>query len=177
MIAVHLYLPGKFPVLTTVKFHNVRIIHWRKTTICISSVPSLNMIILSLWTLKRLKTGRCNLTKLAPFSLSGQFGVAKHPVSVHVCGTNKQGPFNHTGINTAKPSQIARFTWPTWAHLGPVGPKWAPCWPHEPCYQGCACQWIYSIYQPCWIPFRHIHIHLLVLCSLSRSTSNAKSKV
>ena len=24
-----------------------------------------------------------------------------------------------------------------WAHLGPVGPKWAPCWPHEPCYQGC----------------------------------------
>ena len=24
------------------------------------------------------------------------------------------------------------------AHLGPVGPKWAPCWHHEPCYQGCA---------------------------------------
>ena len=22
------------------------------------------------------------------------------------------------------------------AHLGPVGPKWAPCWPHERCYQG-----------------------------------------
>ena len=22
------------------------------------------------------------------------------------------------------------------AHLGPVGPRWAPCWPHEPCYQG-----------------------------------------
>ena len=21
-------------------------------------------------------------------------------------------------------------------YLGPVGPKWAPCWPHEPCYQG-----------------------------------------
>ena len=21
-------------------------------------------------------------------------------------------------------------------HLGPVGPSWAPCWPHEPCYQG-----------------------------------------
>ena len=20
------------------------------------------------------------------------------------------------------------------AHLGPVGPRWAPCWPHEPCY-------------------------------------------
>ena len=22
------------------------------------------------------------------------------------------------------------------AHLGPVGPRLAPCWPHEPCYQG-----------------------------------------
>ena len=22
------------------------------------------------------------------------------------------------------------------AHLGPVGPRWAPCWPLEPCYQG-----------------------------------------
>ena len=24
------------------------------------------------------------------------------------------------------------------AHLGPCGPRWAPCFPHEPCYQGCA---------------------------------------
>ena len=22
------------------------------------------------------------------------------------------------------------------AHLGPLGPRWAPCWPHEPYYQG-----------------------------------------
>ena len=22
------------------------------------------------------------------------------------------------------------------AYLGPVGPSWAPRWPHEPCYQG-----------------------------------------
>ena len=22
------------------------------------------------------------------------------------------------------------------AHLGPVGPRWAPCWSHEPCKQG-----------------------------------------
>ena len=25
------------------------------------------------------------------------------------------------------------------AHLGPVGPRWAPCWPHEPCYQAIIC--------------------------------------
>ena len=22
------------------------------------------------------------------------------------------------------------------AHLGPTRPRWAPCWPHEPCYMG-----------------------------------------
>ena len=22
------------------------------------------------------------------------------------------------------------------AHLGPTGPRWAPCWPHELCYPG-----------------------------------------
>ena len=22
------------------------------------------------------------------------------------------------------------------ANLRPTGPRWAPCWPHEPCYQG-----------------------------------------
>ena len=36
-----------------------------------------------------------------------------------------------------KGSQITRFMGPTWAHLGPVGPRWAPYWLHEPCYQGC----------------------------------------
>ena len=25
------------------------------------------------------------------------------------------------------------------AHLGPVGYRWAPCWPHEPCYRGVQC--------------------------------------
>ena len=30
-------------------------------------------------------------------------------------------------------TQIAKFMG---AHLGPVGLRWAPFWPHEPCYQG-----------------------------------------
>ena len=25
---------------------------------------------------------------------------------------------------------------PTWGHLGPTGPRWAPCWLHESCYLG-----------------------------------------
>ena len=29
---------------------------------------------------------------------------------------------------------VTRSMWQTWAHLGPTGPRWAPCWPHEPCY-------------------------------------------
>ena len=33
-------------------------------------------------------------------------------------------------------TQIAKFMGPTWAHLDPVSPRWAPCWPHESCYQG-----------------------------------------
>ena len=31
---------------------------------------------------------------------------------------------------------IARFMGPTWAQLGPTGPRWAPSWPHELCYLG-----------------------------------------
>ena len=31
---------------------------------------------------------------------------------------------------------IARFMRPTWAHLGPAGPGWAPGKPHELCYLG-----------------------------------------
>ena len=25
---------------------------------------------------------------------------------------------------------------PTWGPFGATGPRWAPCWPHELCYQG-----------------------------------------
>ena len=35
---------------------------------------------------------------------------------------------------------IARFMGPTWAHLRPIGPRWAPCWPHGLCHL-CQCQW------------------------------------
>ena len=45
-------------------------------------------------------------------------------------------------LDQIKSLQIARFMGPTWVHLGPVGPRWAPCWPHKPCYQGCLYQCI-----------------------------------
>ena len=34
-------------------------------------------------------------------------------------------------------SQIANFMGQNGAHLGFVGPRWAPCWPYELCYLGC----------------------------------------
>ena len=30
-------------------------------------------------------------------------------------------------------------------HMGPIGPIWDPCWPHEPCYQGSWLIWAASI--------------------------------
>ena len=42
-------------------------------------------------------------------------------------------------------SKIAKFMGQHGAHLGPVGPRWALCWPHEPCYQG-----YYAMISPCW---------------------------
>ena len=52
------------------------------------------------------------------------------------------------GINST--SQIAFSSWGQHgAHLGPVGPRWAPCWPHEPCHQGCfsstSISWVYKV--------------------------------
>ena len=32
--------------------------------------------------------------------------------------------------------QIAKFMGQHGAHLGPVGPIWAPCWPKKTCFQG-----------------------------------------
>ena len=50
-------------------------------------------------------------------------------------GGHKQVWYAHDQ-SAADISQIARFMGQHGAHLGPVGPRWAPCWPHEPCYQG-----------------------------------------
>ena len=46
-------------------------------------------------------------------------------------------PFEQGHNGHDNTSLIARFMGPTWGqHLGLTGPRWAPCWPHEPCYLG-----------------------------------------
>ena len=51
---------------------------------------------------------------------------------------------------------ITRFMGPTWAHLGPIGPRWAPCWPHELCYLGryCIC---FEIIQCADVMYFHLY--------------------
>ena len=55
-------------------------------------------------------------------------------------GLVSEGIGGFTGQNwlvaTKRLALIARFMGPTWGHLGPTGPRWAPCWPHELCYLG-----------------------------------------
>ena len=43
---------------------------------------------------------------------------------------------NNRGLYALDVSLIVRFMGPTRAHLGPTGPRWAPCWHHELCYLG-----------------------------------------
>ena len=39
--------------------------------------------------------------------------------------------------NTATVMSLTAGSWgQNGAHLGPTGPRWAPCWPHELCYLG-----------------------------------------
>ena len=41
------------------------------------------------------------------------------------------------GMNWGLHAQIAKFICGQHgSHLGPAGPRRAPCWPHEPCYEG-----------------------------------------
>ena len=58
------------------------------------------------------------------------------------------------------------------AYMGPVGPRLAPCWPHEPCYQGslsyyCSCpicRQAWHKYNTNMIIFLLLGIILIVLC-------------
>ena len=81
-----------------------------------------------------------DLTKLwNRISLSMQVGRASRALRNLVWCTQK----SYNGIVNSRPVEInlilsrKQISWGQHgAHLGPVDPRWAPCWPHEPCYQG-----------------------------------------
>ena len=51
--------------------------------------------------------------------------------------------YRPTEQRTWMATQIAKFMGQDGAHLVPVGPRWAPYWPHEPCYHGIYLQPVY----------------------------------
>ena len=74
-------------------------------------------------------------------------------------------PISHTcTLNIREISQTAKFMGPTW---GPVGPRWAPCWPHEPCYEGCGAVHgavCHVLSYATWIPNVWLGTKMLVTC-------------
>ena len=61
---------------------------------------------------------------------------------------------------------------PTWGHLGPTGPRWAPCWPHEPCYPGW--YWL-SLFGISWVQQdKGEQVLLLEICD--RKSNNTASQ-
>ena len=52
---------------------------------------------------------------------------------MQITSQRRQGGVLHTVI----PQMGWQSSWGQHGiHLGPVGPRWTPCWPHEPCYEG-----------------------------------------
>ena len=41
-----------------------------------------------------------------------------------------------SSLSHLRNTQIAKFMGPTWGPPRSCRPRWAPCWPHEPCYEG-----------------------------------------
>ena len=59
------------------------------------------------------------------------------------------------------------------ASMGPTGPRWAPCWPHEPCYLGYSSVHYVFCYQYFWfnkmmcLNFQIIFMFEQCLCSIT----------
>ena len=74
-----------------------------------------------------ITTTKQSTTKPCAYFLG--YTVAHHNSLVHNSVLN---PYLHHFRIT----QITWFMGPTWGLPGAEGPRWAPCWPHEPCYLG-----------------------------------------
>ena len=76
------------------------------------------------------ESGQCHLLGLCRF----HFGCI---LAVTACRTSAQCMYVVISFRITIDQPRRQGSWGQhWAHLGPVGSRWAPCWPHEPCYQG-----------------------------------------
>ena len=68
---------------------------------------------------------------------------ASHPGHPQLSGADKLPVYTWTEVQPQVWQSLTHWS-PWWqgswgqhgAHLGPTGPRWAPCWPHELCYLG-----------------------------------------
>ena len=73
---------------------------------------------------------------------SGTFPYSRQPLPVKMLGKANRltmiiWQVALVVLNICTTPDSKQSSWgPHGAHLGPVGPRWAPCWPHEPCYRG-----------------------------------------
>ena len=65
---------------------------------------------------------------------------------------------------------ITRFMAQHGAHLGPTGPRWAPCWPHAPCYLSNLENW-YHLKEYHLPRLQSTHLSNMVLSSFSSQTT------
>ena len=80
---------------------------------------------------------RCHVVSWNPGRKYSETGIKIHHFSMEKTTTHNVVCFVVLNTVPFSPTiQIIKFMGPAWGHLGPVGPRWAPCWPHEPCYQG-----------------------------------------
>ena len=64
-----------------------------------------------------------------------EFKILSRPLKTTQHGTNMEWYYNYGALNAILiHTPITKFMGQHGAHLGPVGPRWSPCWPHEPCY-------------------------------------------
>ena len=58
-------------------------------------------------------------------------------LDLHICYEPTRLSFNwHLALSHVRPPREQSSWGQHGAHLAPVGPRWAQCWAHEPCYQG-----------------------------------------
>ena len=65
---------------------------------------------------------------------------------VKCCNQEKKTQYNVSGMGGNRSLVRQNLRNIAHDHLGPAGHRWAPCLPHEPCYQGYGCTVWYSIF-------------------------------
>ena len=77
-------------------------------------------------------------------------------------------------------TQITEFMGQTWGPLGSCLPRWAPCWHHEPCYQG-RNNPLMSIYSPrpgsAYISSRYNHVCTVIYLIYLETLNSAFAKI